>query len=338
MESRKEIVKKAIEFRNPPRLPYWQDFFEDIPNDVCACWEMDRQKAGWFFDPNSWPDRHKALDDWGCTWVGSDVENMGLVHGHPLENWASLDTYTPPNPRDPYYFERLEGEMAGAEDRYVVVTTHFNLIERLEMLRGFSNALQDLYLEPEKVEKVLDMVLEWKIEHLNELHKRFGDRVDGIFSTDDWGTQNAPYIRGDLFEEMFLPRYKEMVKETHNLGWHFILHSCGKINDLLPYFIEAGVNMMNMGQPQTYGIEELGDRFAGKIAFLATSDLQKTLPTGDREKISDEVDRVVKNWSTPDGGIVVFNYGMGEAIGVDEDVTRFMFDEFHKHTYYWQNR
>ena len=48
MESRKEIVKKAIEFKGPPRLPFWQSFYEDIPSDVCDCWEMDRQKNGWF--------------------------------------------------------------------------------------------------------------------------------------------------------------------------------------------------------------------------------------------------------------------------------------------------
>lgn len=335
--SRKEIVSKAIEFKKPPRLPYWQNFFSHIPSDVCECWEMDRQKAGWFFNPDDWPGRaREAMDDWGCTWMRTEVENMGQVTGHPLADWGKLDTYKPPNPRDPWYFQRLEDEMADADDKYVVVTSHFNFIERLEMLHGFSNTMEDLLLEPEKVEKVLDMILEWKIDHLRELNRRFGDRVDGIFSTDDWGTQEAPYIRGELFEKLFLERYKTLVNEIHSHGWHLILHSCGKINDLLPYFIEAGVDMMNMGQPQTYGIEELGERFAGKIAFLATSDIQKTLPSGIKENISEEVRQLVKHWSSPEGGMVVFNYGMGGVIGVSDEITQFMFDEFNKYTYYWQ--
>ncbi len=37
-----EIVKRAIEFRKPPRLPFWQSFIDDIPNDICDVWEMDR--------------------------------------------------------------------------------------------------------------------------------------------------------------------------------------------------------------------------------------------------------------------------------------------------------
>ena len=103
MES-KEIVRRAIEFDTPPRLPFFLgDFWgerliqtrTDILNDVCDCWEMDRQKAGWFFD-------QPEMDDWGCGWEGSDAENMGQVKEHPLADWAKLDSYSPPNPRDPY--------------------------------------------------------------------------------------------------------------------------------------------------------------------------------------------------------------------------------------------
>jgi uroporphyrinogen decarboxylase len=333
---RKEIVRKAIEFDSPERLPFWQSFYSDIPSDVCDCWEMDRQKNGWHFDPNDWPNRYKVEDDWGCGWAASEVDNMGLVRGHPLQDWSKLDSYKPPNPKDPYYFDRLEKEMADAGDKYVCVTSHFNLLERTEMLHGFSETLQDLYLEPQKIEKVLDMILEWKIEHFRELHRRFGDRVNGLFCSDDWGTQEAPYVSNDMFNEFFQKRYKTLVDEVHSNGWHFILHSCGKINNLLPNFIDAGVDMMNMGQPQTYGIEELGSRFAGKMAFLTTCDLQKTLPQGNKIAIEEEVDELVKNWSTPQGGMVVFNYGMGEAIGVDDDITRFMFDKFNERKGIWQ--
>jgi uroporphyrinogen-III decarboxylase len=182
----------------------------------------------------------------------------------------------------------------------------------------------------------MDMVLEWKIEHLRELHRRFGDRVNGIFTTDDWGTQNAPYISTEMFTELFQKRYETFVNEVHSHGWHFILHSCGKINDLLPNFIKAGVDMMNMGQPQIYGIEELGQRFAGKIAFLSTVDIQKTLPDGNKAAIETETNDLIKNWATAKGGMVVFNYGMGGAIGVSDDITRFMFEKFNERKTYWQ--
>ena len=66
---RKEIVRRAIEFGNPPRLPFFigsawleklSSQFDDFPNDVCDSWEMDRQEAGWYFDNAVWNQRDKA--------------------------------------------------------------------------------------------------------------------------------------------------------------------------------------------------------------------------------------------------------------------------------------
>ena len=48
----------------------------------------------------SWPDRYSVKDDWGCGWQATDVENMGQVKYHPLEDWDKLSTYRPPDPRD----------------------------------------------------------------------------------------------------------------------------------------------------------------------------------------------------------------------------------------------
>jgi len=328
MMSSREIVARAIEFRKPPRLPFWQHAVDFAPDDVCDCWEMDRARAGWFFD-------HPGEDDWGCIWSTTAQKNMGQVVGHPIQDWAKLDSYRPPNPRDPFYFERLEGEMANAGERYVVVTSHFNLIERVHMLHGFTDTLMDLYAAPEKVEKLMDMVLEWRVEMLDELHRRFGDRVNGLFLTDDWGTQEAPFVRPEMFEELFLERYRTLAAAIHGHGWHFIMHSCGRINDLVPYMIAAGVDVLNMQQPRCYGIEEVGRRFAGKVAFLTTVDIQATLPSGDPAAVREEAELLVKHWGTADGGFIVFNYGDPEALGVKPDIAEVMFKAFAEQMTYW---
>ena len=39
--------------------------FDDIPNDVLFCAEMDRQKRGWFLNS-------VGGDDWGCEWARFD--------------------------------------------------------------------------------------------------------------------------------------------------------------------------------------------------------------------------------------------------------------------------
>jgi hypothetical protein len=325
---RLEIVRRAIEFQGPPRLPFWQHAMADVPDDVCDCWEMDRAKRGWFFD-------NAAEDDWGCGWAVTETKNMGQVVHYPISDWARLNSYRPPDPRDPFYYERIEDSIAQAGDRYVVVTCHFNLIERLHMLRGFSQTLLDFHDEPTKVERVLDLILEFKLAQFDELKRRFGDRIHGLFLTDDWGTQKGTFISPQMFRQFFFERYRQMVRAVHDCGWHFILHSCGRINDFVPHFIDVGVDVLNMQQPQAYGIEELGRRFAGKTCFLTTADIQATMPGGDLDAIRAEVRQLVAHWSTPQGGLIVFNYGMDEAIGTTAQATRAMFEEFDRLKQYW---
>jgi uroporphyrinogen decarboxylase len=290
---------------------------------------MDRQEAGWFFDI-------PAPDDWGCEWKTTEVKNMGQVVFHPLEDWKKLANYKPPNPRNPFYFSRVEEEIKNANGRYVVLTSHFNLIERLEMLHGFKRTLEDFYLEPEKIHRVLDMILEYKIEHLDEASKRFGERVHGVFLTDDWGTQQSTYISANLFKEFFYDRYKQLFESVHSNGWHIMLHSCGKINDFVPFFLELDVDVLNMQQPRTYGIEEIGKHFSGKVCFLTTVDIQATLPRGKTESVKAEARELVKNWSTPEGGFIVFNYGDSESIGTSDEITEMMFRVFYDLKEYWK--
>jgi uroporphyrinogen decarboxylase len=330
MNSR-EIVRRAVELRHPPRLPFWQHEVDFAPDDVCDIWEMDRAAAGWFFDCG-------GVDDWRCGWAQTAVKNMGQVVDHPLADWAALARFRPPDPENPFYFDRIAPELDKAGDRYVAVTSHFNLIERLHMLRGFAATMEDFYAAPEHVQRVLDMILEFKLGLFAELHRRFGSRIDGLFLTDDWGTQRGTFVGPAVFERFFAPRYRRLFDAVHAHGWHIILHSCGRINRLVPRLIELGVDVFNMQQPQAYGLVEFGREFRGKTCFLTTADIQATLPRGDAEEVRREVRQLVQHWSTPAGGLVVFNYGDPESLAVRPEMNRVMFDEFARLADYWTRR
>ena len=92
--------------------------------------------------------------------------------------------------------------------------------------------------------------------------------------------------------------------------------------------IEAGVDVLNMQQPQAYGIEQIGQDFAGKVCFLTTVDIQATLPKCNAELVRAEARDLVKHWSTPKGGLIVFNYGHEQGIGTTVEMTKAMFETF----------
>lgn len=329
-----EIVRRAIEFDNPPRLPFWQHWshkMPQFPDDVHNIWEMDRAEAGWYFD-------NPVMDDWGCGWSTTDLQNIGQVTDCPLDDWSALDSYQPPNPRNPFYYDRLGPMIDQADGRYACLTAHSLLFSRLHKLRGFVNTMEDFYLEPERTHRVLDRIVDFKLEQLDELRRRFGDRIHGLFVADDWGTQDGTFVSKNILDEFFTPRYQQIFDAIHDCGWHVILHSCGKINSFVPAFIEVGVDVLNMQQTRSYGLVEFGQQFRGKVCFLATVCIQSTLVRGVEEEVRDEAGLVVRNWSTPKGGMIAFDYGEWEAIDVKPDTPVVMFDEFDKLKHYWQEQ
>ena len=118
MMTGRELVSRAIEFRNPERLPFCQVDIPELPNDVTFCAAMDQHRAGWsLFSAED--------DDWGCKWDRRDDVSIGQVVGHPLQDWAAFDTYRPPDPRDPFYYDNAEPVLAEAGRNYVVMTRAF---------------------------------------------------------------------------------------------------------------------------------------------------------------------------------------------------------------------
>jgi len=93
----------------------------------------------------------------------------------------------------------------------------------------------------------------------------------------------------------------------------------------------VGCDVINMQQPNTNGIEEIGEDFSGQICFQVVCDIQHTLPFQPSEVIVEEAKKLIDLWGTDNGGIVFSDYGDGEAIGVEPEKKRVMFDAFMKY-------
>ena len=101
-----------------------------------------------------------------------------------------------------------------------------------------------------------------------------------------------------MFRHFFQKRYTELFRAIHAHGWDVILPAAtSRINTLVPSLVEAGVNVLNMQQPQTNGLVEFGKAWAGKVAFLTTTDIQKTLPTLDPKAVRAEARELVAHSS-----------------------------------------
>lgn len=319
----REVVRRAIEFRRPDRLPI-QGFGERSDVIGIGYEQIKPPRAG----------DEENVDQWLCRWGHTDVKNMGQVKGHPLDDLAGMKDFPWPDGNDPARYVNVEKNLAEIEadparrDRYLTSSIFMILWERMHSLHGFENCMVDMMDDRREIHELADRILEYDVAIVRNMHRLCGDRIDGFGFSEDWGTETDLQISPALWMDFFFPRYRRLFKEIHDCGWHVMMHSCGKINKCIGGLIDAGLDTINMQQPRTNGIDEIGREFAGRICFVTLCDIQKTLPPGNRDEIAAEAEALLKHWGTPDGGFILGDYGDHAAIGAQPETKEFMFDAF----------
>jgi uroporphyrinogen decarboxylase len=132
------------------------------------------------------------------------------------------------------------------------------------------------------------------------------------------------------WRSFFLPRYRKLFSIMHEGGQDVWVHSCCKVNEVIGGFIDAGADVVNLQQPRALGIEEIGERYRGKISFESLSDIQYSLPKSSTELIKGDAEALADNWMLPTGGFIFSDYGDGEAIGTPASSKRIMYEAFSK--------
>ena len=316
-----EVVKRAIHFQCPDRLPLQ---FASLNLDDVAFVGMRQIGTG---DHT----QRETVDEWGCTWARTEMSNMGQVKGHPLEDWSAESTFSWPDPDASFLYEGMEQALDGVGDRYAMVAIFMLLFERMHSLRGMTNVLSELYTDPERMAYLADRIVDWDIAVIQNAGRRFGSRIHGFSFTDDWGTEEATFCSPSMWRQFFQPRYKRIFDAAHSFDWDVWMHSCGKVNEIIEPLIEIGLNVINLQQPRALGIEEIGQQFAGRLCFSSLCDIQATLPWKDAPAIEEEAQLLLQCWATDRGGFILSDYGDGEAIGVPLWKKQAMLDAFRRH-------
>ena len=261
-----EVVRRAIEFDQPDRLPVRFDWL-GITDVRSVPWNQ--------IGTGNIAEKH-SVDEWGCGWERSDMPNMGQVKGHPLADWLALETFTFPDPETPAFYKNMEQFFEVEEDTYRCTGIFMLLFERMHALRGFENTLLDLYAERERIGWLADKVVDFDLGIIRNIHERFGNRIQGFGFTDDWGTERDLFISPELWAAFFKPRYKRIFDACHAQGWHVWMHSCGNCEAYLEDLIECGLEVIQPLQASAgFDVRNLKPRLGARLTFFGNIDVRK---------------------------------------------------------------
>lgn len=157
------------------------------------------------------------------------------------------------------------------ENEVLVFMLENGPFERLHFLMGFENALCALLTDPEEVEAFFDAFVEWKIRLIEKIAQYY--KPDVLMFHDDWGTQQNTFFSPDTWRALIKPQMKKIVNRCHELGIIFELHSCGKMESIVPEFVEIGIDVWQ-GQ-EINDIAALREITGDKLGYRSTPDYQR---------------------------------------------------------------
>lgn len=282
----------------PPQLqPAVQALLDQYPQDVDvvplnipAVYDAPADDPSYRWSYRDKTNANRALDNSGFIedW---DSELPKLLADFPSPDYPKLILPAPPG-----------------DGRYRLGHWWYFFFERLWSIRSMENALMDFYEYPDAIHALF--------RKLTDFYKRMLERaraelnIDGIFTSDDLGTQESTFFSIKIFDEFFAPYYKEVIDHAHSLGMDFWLHACGNIESLLPRLIELGVDVIHPIQKYTMDERRVAARFGDKITIWAGFDVQKTIPFGTPDEVRAEVRYLMDTYARPDGRFM-FTLGNG---------------------------
>jgi uroporphyrinogen decarboxylase len=226
-------------------------------------------------------------DAWGSTWTILHQGINGEVKIPAIQDISQVKAYNTP-------VEWLEKEWQkhgdaidkkieeGRKKNKFILGGYIEIFQRMQFVRGTENLLCDLAGEPESAMILRDKVLEYFKIYLQYWLKK---DVDAIYFSDDWGTQRSLLISPKMWRELFKPAYKEIMSIIKDSGKKIFYHTCGHVFGLYPEFIELGIDAIN-SQLHCMGVENVAEKFAGKMTFWGEMDRQNLLPYGTPQEIS----------------------------------------------------
>ncbi|MCX6908609.1 MAG: hypothetical protein NTY01_11270 [Verrucomicrobia bacterium] len=190
-----------------------------------------------------------------------------------------------------------------------------------------------LMTEKETCHEMMNRSVEATIKCLKLVNEAVGDCCFawGI-AADDSGTQRGEFIRPDLWAEMLKPHYKKLSDWIHaNTPWKVFLHSCGSIYNLVPHFIEAGIDILNPVQTSAANMDpaRLKREFGDRLVFWGGGcDTQSVLGKATPQEIRQHVKERLQIFSP--GGGYVFNQIHNIQANVPPENIIVMFDAAHE--------
>lgn len=253
-------------------------------------------------------------NEWGIVLRKPEDGYFFDIYNSPLQKAESLEDikkYRWPDPEDPARIRGLREKVRRLRNETDKALILFNPIggahEHSYFLRGLDELLMDLAVNPDIADYLAAKVSEWEAAFFTCVLKEIGDYIDIVQVGDDLGTTNGLIFSREMYLRYYKEREKAIIDAVKRVtNAHIYFHSCGSVREVIPDFIDIGVEILNPVQVKANGMDSKGLKrdFGKYLTFWGGGCDPMVLTTGTKEMVRSEVRKRIEEFSV--GGGFVF--------------------------------
>jgi uroporphyrinogen decarboxylase len=248
---------------------------------------------------------------------GSFILESGLIFKRASDGrlfyvegaWTSLEVRNeqfppriPPPQRLFDRFEKFYNQKVIQEDKIYVFPIINGLHEGNWLNLGYVPFARELRKPTGLLKQTIDELHNVNIEICKRLLDIDSEMV--IAFTDDIAQKGRLMISPDQFRKLYLPRYKSLFKMIHKRGGRIMIHTDGKIDELIPCYIEMGLDLLQCLEPAAgVDIIALNENYGEKIAWNGNIDVSVLLWQGTPEDVRRQCEKLI-NAVAPSNNLV----------------------------------
>ena len=253
----------------------------------------------------------RIKDVWGIVWenIEEGLDSAPIDNLAPLKNWDDFENF---KILDPLKYDRF-GEEINWEERKKNIEKikeegglaggglfHGSMYMQLYYLRGFSNFMIDIATRDPRLEKLIEIVLNY---NLKIVKKWIEIGAEIIYFGDDLGVQKSLPMKPDDWRRYLKMPFSKMFRLCRENNVYVYLHTDGHILEIIPDLIECGVNVINP-QIRANTLEGIEKYCKGKIAINLDLDRQ-LFPFATPEEIANHIKEAIETLVLPEGGLML---------------------------------
>lgn len=219
----------------------------------------------------------------------------------PYAEWKSpkdAEQFPWPNPNN-YDFQQIPSLCDTYPDK-AIFTGQFSIqdfINGIAFGRGVEQVLLDIALEEPVFLYIMEKRHSFYMTYVENILKAGKGKIDAVLCGDDFGTQRGLLISPKSFETLFAPKKKEFFDMVHSYNAKVTHHCCGSSRELIPKFIDIGMDSLQTIQPQAEGMNpyELKQEYGNHLTLHGAVDAQGWLQRASKDEIDREVQNLCSN-------------------------------------------